>query len=162
MTDECGIYNLPLEILGIIASTDVAVYRALLSLPRFARSLSPGTIVGFMIAFGYSVKITKYRVTWYLNGKKHKIDVPAVDWYNGDKEWWWFGKRHRQDRHRLKLDSKCDPNGPAVEWSNGTKEWWLDGNQHRADGPAVEYAYGGKEWWINGVCHRQADRWRKE
>jgi len=73
---------------------------------------------------------------WYLNGKLHREDGPAVEWANGTKEWRLNGKRHRED-------------GPASEWANGNKVWWLNGELHREDGPACEYADGSKEWWLN-------------
>jgi hypothetical protein len=47
----------------------------------------------------------------------HREDGPAVVGYNGKKEWWVNGKRHRLD-------------GPAVIKDFGTyKEWWVDGEQ---------------------------------
>lgn len=51
---------------------------------------------------------------WYLNGKPHREDGPAIEHKNGSKEWYINGKRHRED-------------GPAIEDSDGTKEWWLNG-----------------------------------
>ena len=86
----------------------------------------------------YTVKIypngDKY---WYLNGKRHRTDGPAVEWVDGTKYWFLNGKSHRQD-------------GPAVEYANGTKYWYLNGKRHRTDGPAFEYADGSKEWYLNG------------
>jgi len=73
---------------------------------------------------------------WYLNGKLHREDGPAVEFADGDKFWWLNGKRHRED-------------GPAVEYADGDKFWWLNGKIHREDGPAVEYANGTKEWFLN-------------
>ena len=75
---------------------------------------------------------------WYLNGKRHREDGPAVERVNGHKEWWLDGKRHRED-------------GPALEGANGYKEWWLNGDLHREDGPAFERTNGYKEWWLNGI-----------
>ena len=51
---------------------------------------------------------------WWLNGKLHREDGPAVERANGTKQWSLNGKLHRED-------------GPAVEWANGTKEWFLNG-----------------------------------
>jgi hypothetical protein len=76
------------------------------------------------------------RKVWWLNGKRHREDGPAVE-YSGGKDWWLNGKRHRED-------------GPAVEYSNGGKDWWLNGKRHREDGPAVELSGGRKSWWLNG------------
>jgi hypothetical protein len=53
----------------------------------------------------------------------HRVDGPAREWSDGDKEWWINGQLHRED-------------GPAVEYSNGTKQYWINGELHREDGPA--------------------------
>ena len=31
---------------------------------------------------------------WYQDAMKHRIDGPAVEWENGDKEWWLYGTRY--------------------------------------------------------------------
>ena len=53
---------------------------------------------------------------WYLNGKRHREDGPAVEWSDGDKHWYLNDKLHRED-------------GPAVECANGDKSWWLNGEK---------------------------------
>ena len=73
---------------------------------------------------------------WWLNGKRHREDGPAVEYPDGTKEWLLNGKYHRED-------------GPACEWPNGSKSWYLNGKRHREDGPAIEYSNGTKEWWLN-------------
>jgi hypothetical protein len=79
---------------------------------------------------------------WYLNGKYHREDGPAIELANGHKVWWLNGKLHRED-------------GPAIERANGDKEWHLNGKLHREDGPAVELASGHKAWFLNGDLHRE-------
>ena len=74
---------------------------------------------------------------WWLHGKRHREDGPAVERASGTKEWWLHGKWHRED-------------GPAFEYANGAKEWFLHGNRHREDGPAIEDADGDKVWCLNG------------
>ena len=55
---------------------------------------------------------------WYNEqGKLHRVDGPAIKWWNGDKAWWSHGKLHRED-------------GPAVEWANGDKEWYLNDKEY--------------------------------
>ena len=73
---------------------------------------------------------------WYLNGKRHREDGPAVEYPNGTKEWRLHGKYHRED-------------GPAIERANGSKEWFLHGKLHREDGPACEYPGGRRRWYLN-------------
>jgi hypothetical protein len=63
----------------------------------------------------YEVRVyTNGTKSWYLNGKLHRENGPAVEDSNGNKYWWLNGQLHRED-------------GPAVEYSNGDKEWWLNG-----------------------------------
>lgn len=62
--------------------------------------------------------------TWRnASGKPHRENGPAVEYPNGDKEWFRDGLLHRED-------------GPAVESLNGYKAWHLNGERHRANGPA--------------------------
>ena len=48
--------------------------------------------------------VTRY----YLDDKLHRIDGPAAEYFNGDKEWYQNGLLHRID-------------GPAIENFNGIK-----------------------------------------
>jgi len=73
---------------------------------------------------------------WYLNGKLHREDGPAIEWAGGSKDWYLNGKLHRED-------------GPAIEEASGTKAWCLNGKRHREDGPAIEWAGGAKSWYLN-------------
>ena len=34
---------------------------------------------------------------WYLNGKLHREDGPAIEWASGGKSWYLNGKVHRED-----------------------------------------------------------------
>jgi len=45
---------------------------------------------------------------WYVNGKRHRVDGPAVEYANGRKEWWADDKLHRVD-------------GPAIDDANGDR-----------------------------------------
>jgi hypothetical protein len=88
--------------------------------------------------------IDKYGTKRWHNerGEKHRVNGPAKEHANGEKEWWLNGKRHRE-------------NGPARELANGAKLWYLNGQLHREDGPAIEWAKGNKEWWLKGKLHRE-------
>jgi hypothetical protein len=86
----------------------------------------------------YTVKVNTYGTKfWYLNGKYHREDGPAIEYASGNKFWYLNGKYHRED-------------GPAVEYADGDKFWYLNGKYHREDGPAVEHANGDKWWYLNG------------
>ena len=57
----------------------------------------------------YKVRVFSDRAKeWFLNGKRHREDGPAVEGSDRAKEWWVNGKLHRE-------------NGPAIERSDGTK-----------------------------------------
>jgi len=63
------------------------------------------------------LKIDEYgSKRWYLNGKRHRIDGPAVEYTNGYKAWYFNDKKHRID-------------GPAIERSDGTKIWFLNNKE---------------------------------
>jgi hypothetical protein len=51
---------------------------------------------------------------WWLNGKHHRIDGPAIEFVNGTEIWYLNGKCHRED-------------GPAYEGFDGYKGWCLNG-----------------------------------
>ena len=53
---------------------------------------------------------------WFLNGKQHREDGPAVEWANGTKCWFLNGKQHRKD-------------GPAIECADGSKSWHINGKE---------------------------------
>jgi hypothetical protein len=70
------------------------------------------------------------------NDQLHRLDGPAVEFYNGTKAWYINGLSHRLD-------------GPAIE-HNGNKFWYINGLSHRLDGPALEYYNGKKNYYYNG------------
>ena len=47
---------------------------------------------------------------------RHREDGPAIEYADGDKEWFINGKLHREDGH-------------AVEYANGYKAWWINDNE---------------------------------
>lgn len=48
--------------------------------------------------------------TWWINGKKHRNDGPAVIYADGGEEWLLNGEFHRD-------------NGPAINYVNGDHSW---------------------------------------
>lgn len=77
-------------------------------------------------------------VKQWLNNKGllHRLRGPAVEYPNGDKEWYQNGLKHR-------------PDGPAVERGKA-RFWYQKGQLHRTDGPSCEYTDGVKAWHLNG------------
>ena len=53
--------------------------------------------------------------SWWLNGKLHREDGPAIEYASGTKAWYLNGKLHRED-------------GPAIEYAGGNKYWYLNGD----------------------------------
>ena len=94
--------------------------------------------------------VYKNSVNYWMNsiGQYHREnDKPAIEYWNGTKEWYREGQRHREN------------DKPAIEWSDGTKMWYYKGQRHRDnDKPAVEYADGTKEWYYKGELHRDNDK----
>jgi len=100
---------------------------------------------------------------WSLNGKYHREDGPAYQWWyeNGQKdyEWWYLNGKYHRD------------NGPAVQrwFRNGQKEyeWWLlNGKYHREDGPSLQRwsENGQKEyesWFLNNKRYTR-EKWVEE
>jgi hypothetical protein len=74
---------------------------------------------------------------WYHNGKFHRIDGPAVIFYDGAKYWHKHGKRHRID-------------GPAMLLDMGENRWYFNDMLHRTNGPAIENK-GIKDYFICNV-----------
>lgn len=57
---------------------------------------------------------------WFLDGKYHREDGPAIEHADGAKAWYLNGKQHRED-------------GPAIIHADGREEWWLDGERVTED-----------------------------
>ena len=71
-------------------------------------------------------------------------DLPAVEFVDGEKQWWRHGELHRIG-------------GPAVEYVFGDKYWYKHGKLHRLDGPAIENGSGYKEWRIEGIPYTEEE-----
>ena len=119
----------------------------------------------------YNVIKKEDAIIYYCNNQLHRESGPAIEDFNGNKEWYFNGKRHRTDGPAIELvnghrkwylnDKIHREDGPAIEWIDNsiglglhscfaTKEWWINGKRHREDGPAVEKANGTKYWYKNG------------
>jgi hypothetical protein len=154
--------HLPFDIITIIAHVSISAYRALLALPRFGRaSLNYKHQLTHQSSFLLLITDNSNNRRWYLNGKRHRLDGPAVITANGDKYWYTNDKIHRLDgpaiiyassnqywclngitHHRL--------DGPAIICKDGTQHWFLNGQRHRCDGPAIIRPNGNEEYWIKG------------
>ena len=62
----------------------------------------------------YTVKVYEDgEINWFLNGRLHREDGPAIEGADGTKHWYLNDKLHRED-------------GPAVEYPDGWKVWYLN------------------------------------
>ncbi len=82
-------------------------------------------------------------ILYYDNCLIHRLNGPAVIHENGDKEWFFYGKRHRN-------------NGPAIKSANNEFDYYYSyGQLHRIDGPAIEddmtikYYFQGQEYELD-------------
>lgn len=96
----------------------------------------------------YQVRVYGYVVEWHQNGKRHRLDGPALEYADGERLWYNDGKLHRID-------------GPAIEHANGGRSWYQNGKLHRLDGPAIEDVDGSKEWWIDDLEYTEEDYHKK-
>lgn len=79
---------------------------------------------------------------WYIHGKRHREDGPAVKTSNYE-EWYINDKLSRTD-------------GPAIttiQEIGKTEEWFYEGRRHRADGPAY-ISPCSIEYYVEGELHR--------
>jgi hypothetical protein len=67
------------------------------------------------------IYINKFGSKFYYKDKamniRHREDGPALEYADGDKEWWLNGRRHRED-------------GAAIEYANGDKTWYLNNTMY--------------------------------
>jgi len=70
----------------------------------------------------YNVRVYKNGTKeWWLNGKRHREDGPAIEYPSGNRYWCLNGELHRED-------------GPAIERPDGYNEWWLNGKYLTEEG----------------------------
>lgn len=73
---------------------------------------------------------------WWYKGFRHRVIGPAIQYKNGDREWFVDGKRHRVK-------------GPAII-KDGQLEWWQNNMRYRENGPHV-ITEDGDLYWYNGT-----------
>lgn len=78
---------------------------------------------------------------WYINGKLHRDNEPAIEWAEGGQDWYQHGKRHRTG-------------GPAISFAGGVDGSWLINDKlHRLDGPAVNFETKQQWYYINDISY---------
>jgi len=119
------------------------------------------------------VSIDDHQTKRYKNGKLHCTFKAAIEYEDGSKEWYLFGRLHRDKGPAIKMiegspfigsagiiegwyiDGRLHrDDGPALTMKDGTKEWYINGKLHRTDGPAHLTPDGDQKWYIDGLLHR--------
>ena len=59
---------------------------------------------------------TYHGVFYWVDGKLHRTNGPAIAWSNGEQSYWINDKLHRLD-------------GPAVTWDNGEEFYFVDNKE---------------------------------
>ncbi len=74
---------------------------------------------------------------WMRKGDLHRSgDLPAIEWDYGLKEWWWKGRRHRNN-NPARISDFCETwffhgkphrtgGGPVYNWKDEEREWYMD------------------------------------
>ena len=71
---------------------------------------------------------------YYVNGKLHREDGPAIEYIFGDKHWHFNDNLHRLD-------------GPAVEYFSGEVYYYINGKQY----PTKEEFESAAYMYLNGL-----------
>lgn len=135
---------LPLELLHFIAHDSELVYYALLSIPRFARSLTLINIGAYMIHFGFTIEVNNICMIWKRHGKLHYKSAPAMVFLDGRTMWYRNDVCGRDD-------------GPAVTYPEGYQTWYRNDLIHREDGPADIHPDGKRYWYLNGIWYTKRE-----
>src|ERR1700691_5145576 len=113
-------------------------------------------------------------IFYYLNGKCHREDGPAIIWKDGKvlyfindksikiKDWKDLPENYtgiveyKNIGMCYYLNGKYHrEDGPAFIWKDGTMFYYLNGKYHREDGPAFIWKDGTIKYFINGKRHRE-------
>lgn len=154
--------QIPTELLHVIARDSEPAYKALiLAYPRFARVITPGNRIAYMIYFGHNVRVNKNRIEWFRRDLLHRIDGPAVVYVIDFGELWYKDAKRDDgptiDHDDIKEDDDDDYVAPSSleKHNTGDEIWYKNGVKHRDNGPATTYEFGCKEWWQRGKLHRE-------
>jgi hypothetical protein len=136
-----NILDLPIEILAIITTADLTTFLAALKTPGIGPRLCCEYVQNH--AKNAFTRIYKYQnnIRYYLAGRLHRDDGPAVIYSDGDFNYYRFGRLHREDGHACFI--------------NGNKHYYINGKIHREDGPATIYHNGCMRYYVNDRLHRE-------
>ena len=52
---------------------------------------------------------------WFLNGKLHRVDGPAIEWPDGSKYWYLNGKEYSESEWKKEVNKKQTCDGKLIE-----------------------------------------------
>jgi len=79
-------------------------------------------------------------------GELHRLDGPAIEFFDGGKEWYQNGELHKLD-------------GPAIIYPDGYMSWYIKNKCHREDGPAIIYHDNSKSWCLEDKPYKTKEEW---
>ncbi len=136
------------------------------SVARKIRIIEELTLGQFLTQTG--VFTTTDRTIHLKDGKIHREgDLPAIEYTNGDREYYIDGVLHREGDKPARIlangDEEHYSNGklhrdgdqPARLLANGDRYWYKDGKKHRIGGSAIILHDGTENWYENDQLHRE-------
>jgi len=80
------------------------------------------------------------------DGRKHRLDGPAVMYPDGGWEFWENDQLHRDEK-----------DGPAASYPDGTRKYAWRGLRHCTTGPAIVEPGKAPQFWVNGRRYTTED-----
>lgn len=73
-----------------------------------------------------TIERSKDRISYYLDGKLHREDGPAIEYHSGAQMWYRHGLRHREDGAAVIVGIRC-------VGARCVMGWYLHGRQYSED-----------------------------
>ena len=99
----------------------------------------------------YKVKQYDNRTAWYLNGKLHREDGPAIEYANGEKSWYLYGLRYSEKEFRDRMPHASTTEWVLVECVSQFRTRYM-----------VEVPMGKSEWALDTVVMNEAQEFSQE
>ncbi len=155
-----NILDLPIEILAIITTADLDTFLAALKAPGIGPKLCHEYVQNYAKNAFTIISRDYNSIKYYLVGRLHREDGPAILYDDGDFNYLRLGRLHREDGYACFINGNKlyyikghlhREDGPAIIYYNGSKQYYVNGDLHREDGPAIINKYGHSQYYIHGV-----------
>ena len=57
----------------------------------------------------YTVKVYNDRTIWFLNDELHREDGPAIEYTNGDEDYYLNGKYYTEENYHKEIQKRLNP-----------------------------------------------------